>query len=141
MSISLKLVSMMLAMSALIACSNAALEYSGPNGGSRGGAPSEFSDVDYFELTLYPSLRNACVACHANPPAGVPAFAADDVALAFEDIVAYRLVNLLDPMQSRIVSRMWVDRHNCGIECDFWAEEFMEAIYEWEDLSRRPSRD
>lgn len=89
-----------------------------------------------FEDTLYKYLRSStCIACHnsGNPlgaGAQAPMHTDNDVALAHE--YALTRVNFDDPVNSKFVVRMAVDRHNCPkSNCTEAAAEMLDAIQQW----------
>jgi len=102
--------------------------------------PPQQTDVQRFQATLYPKLRdpaNFCVGCHGA--AQIPTFAVDDVMTAYNVITTQQKVNLANPALSRVYLRPAVDRHNCGANasCDRVAADFLAAIQAW--ANQQPS--
>jgi hypothetical protein len=89
-----------------------------------------------FQETLYPFLRsNACVGCHNSgnirgAGAQAPMHTDSDVELAHQ--YALTRVNFADPVNSKFVVRMRMDRHNCpNSDCASAATSMLEAINAW----------
>lgn len=89
-----------------------------------------------FQETLYPYLRaNTCAACHNSAlpnstAAQAPLHADSNVELAHE--YALTRVNFADPVNSKLVVRMAIDRHNCPqSNCAKAAEDMVAAINAW----------
>lgn len=96
--------------------------------------PVMVTDVDLFEQTLFPVLRdqaNFCVGCHGV--AQIPTFALEDVTAAYNVLISQQKVNLNDPMLSRVYQRPAIDRHICGgaATCDVVAADILAAIDAW----------
>ena len=99
------------------------------------------SDVQAFEQTLYPLLRqqaNFCVGCHGV--AQIPTFADATVMTAYNVITTQQKVNLANPDLSRVYLRPAVDRHNCGAtaSCDAIAASFLTGIQAWAQARPTP---
>ncbi|HEX4135286.1 MAG TPA: hypothetical protein VHY84_11800 [Bryobacteraceae bacterium] len=90
-----------------------------------------------FKDTLYPVLRANCSGCHSTENklgsgAQAPLHADKDVNLAHE--YALTRVNFRDPKNSKFVTRMAIDRHNCFAEnCGVAAKEMLVAVTAWRD--------
>jgi hypothetical protein len=89
-----------------------------------------------FQETLYPYLRsNTCVACHNSgigsaTAAQAPLHADNNVELAHE--YALTRVDFANPVNSKFVVRMAIDRHNCpNSNCAKAADDMLAAINEW----------
>ncbi len=88
-----------------------------------------------FQETLYPVLRANCKGCHstentAGSGAQAPVHADADVKLAHE--YALTRVNFREPEESKFVSRMAIDRHNCfAANCGIAAEQMLAAVVAW----------
>ncbi len=94
----------------------------------------ELTDVQIFEQTLFPPLRdsaNFCVNCHGS--FAQPLFAVETVNDAYNAVVGQQKVNLSNPAISRIYLRASEDRHNCGgdASCDAIGATFLAAITDW----------
>ena len=90
-----------------------------------------------FKETLYPVLRANCSGCHSTENklgsgAQAPLHADVDVNLAHE--YALTRVNFRDPENSKFVTRMAIDRHNCFAEnCGVAAKQMLVAVTAWRD--------
>lgn len=88
-----------------------------------------------FQETLYPLLRTNCAGCHNTENtlgwgAQAPLHSDVDPALAHEH--ALTKVNFRDIRDSKLSTRLWIDRHNCfSSSCDKAAEEMDTAITAW----------
>ncbi|HTR00682.1 MAG TPA: hypothetical protein VMH83_11850 [Candidatus Acidoferrum sp.] len=89
-----------------------------------------------FQQTLYPYLRsNGCATCHnSDNPTGTgaqaPMHSDSNVALAHE--YALTRVNFADPVNSKFVVRMGIDRHNCPqSDCAQAAADMLAAVKAW----------
>jgi hypothetical protein len=85
-------------------------------------------DPALFASSVYPLLRQYCVACHA-PNAQQPQspfFADSDVAAAYD--ASRKLINLDTPELSRFVARLGGEFHNCWSDCDANAATMLSAI-------------
>jgi len=88
-----------------------------------------------FEKTLYPILRKNCSGCHSTANksgsgAQAPLHADVDVALAHE--YALTRTNFRDIPNSKFVTRMAIDRHNCfAATCKASGVEMENAIKAW----------
>lgn len=94
----------------------------------------ELTDLQIFEQTLFPPLRdsaNFCVNCHGS--FAQPLFAVENVTDAYNAVVSQQKVDLNNPANSRIYLRASADRHNCGgdASCDAIAATFLAAITDW----------
>ncbi|MES2604973.1 MAG: hypothetical protein V4603_08550 [Pseudomonadota bacterium] len=89
-----------------------------------------------FKETLYPYFRsNTCVTCH-NSDIGIstgaqaPLHADSNVELAHE--YALTRVNFVDPITSKFVVRMGIDKHNCPRnDCAQAAIDMLAAVNAW----------
>jgi len=87
-----------------------------------------------FEETLYPHLlQSGCGGCHNTQGLGQAPFHSDsNVELAHE--YALTRVNFKDPVNSKFVVRMTLDRHNCpGTSCQKAGQEMLQAVNAWKD--------
>ena len=90
-----------------------------------------------FQDTVYPLLRANCAGCHntqntTGTGAQAPLHADVDVNLAHE--YALTRVNFREPVNSKLVVRMGIDRHNCfGGSCAIAAANMLEAVTAWRD--------
>ncbi|HVQ63773.1 MAG TPA: hypothetical protein VMT78_04505, partial [Terriglobia bacterium] len=88
-----------------------------------------------FKDTLYPLLRQNCSGCHSTENktgsgAQAPIHSDVDVNLAHE--YALTRVNFRELKESKFVSRMEIDRHNCFAEnCGVAANKMLEALTAW----------
>ncbi|HEY2858773.1 MAG TPA: hypothetical protein VGJ21_10185 [Terracidiphilus sp.] len=90
-----------------------------------------------FKETLYPVLRANCAGCHSTENklgsgAQAPLHADVDVNLAHE--YALTRVNFRDPENSKFVTRMVIDRHNCFADnCGVAGKQMLAAVTAWRD--------
>ncbi|MEY4588440.1 MAG: hypothetical protein RL497_516 [Pseudomonadota bacterium] len=91
-----------------------------------------------FEATLYKHLRSSgCAGCHNNAVAEelgghqAPLHSDDNVELAHE--YALTRVNFKDPVNSKFVVRLQIDRHNCPGTgtCADAAKVMLKAVEDW----------
>lgn len=102
----------------------------GATGVTGGGVPAQTS-LMAFQATVYPISRNSansCVGCHT---AVAPRHSSDNTLTAHD--AALTVVDFNTPQNSRIVTKLRVDRHNCGARCDALATEYQNAILEWKN--------
>ncbi len=98
------------------------------------------SSVEAFAQSLYPILQNNCQTCHAKTI--TPFFAADDISIAHDALMASKKVNLENVATSRLLTRLSVDKHNCWSgDCEADAKVISEAITAWKDAMAEPSSD
>ena len=85
-----------------------------------------------FETTLYPVVVNRCGGCHASQgPGGTPDFAHETVATALSVVESNTLANLGNPANSRLVTKLTLELHRCGTNCEAWSDEIRLAIEAW----------
>ena len=95
------------------------------------------TNVEAFQDTLYPLLRQNCSGCHSTENksgsgAQAPVHADVDVNLAHE--YALTRVNFRELPESKFVVRMAIDRHNCFAEnCGVAANKMLAAVTAWRD--------
>lgn len=97
-------------------------------GGAGGGVTGQTS-LEAFQQTVYPISRSSaysCVGCHM---AVSPRHASDNTLTAHD--AALSVVDFNNPANSRIVTKLKVDRHNCGANCDNIATQYQNAIQDW----------
>jgi hypothetical protein len=100
----------------------------GTGGGSGGGVATQTA----FETTLYPVVVNRCGGCHASQgPGGTPDFAHETVATALSVVESNTLANLGNPANSRLVTKLTLELHRCGTNCEAWSDEIRLAIEAW----------
>jgi hypothetical protein len=87
-------------------------------------------DSGLFSTSVYPLVRQHCVACHAPNASQVqsPFFADDNISAAYQ--ASQRLINLDSPELSRLVVRLSDEFHNCWSDCANDAAAMLEAITE-----------
>lgn len=91
--------------------------------------------LEVFKTTLYPVLRANCSGCHntqntSGSGAQAPLHSDIDPALAHEH--ALTKVNFRDVRDSKLSTRLWIDRHNCfGTSCKTAAATMDAAIEAW----------
>lgn len=125
-----KLLALML-MLVLVACGEAENTQTTQN--------AETVSVSEFQTTVYPLLLSYCSECHgASGPDGTPDFAHDDVSIAVTAIQTHSLVNLSNASESRLVSKLLNETHNCNSFCSDWANEFTLAIQNWAAFGDAP---
>ncbi len=94
---------------------------------------------DVFSSTLYPLLLENCAGCHSrSAPTTLrqsPYVADADPQFALTEIKSAKVVDLLTPTASRLVTKLFVDRHNCWTtSCRNDARSLLGAIDEWATL-------
>lgn len=93
------------------------------------------ASLEAFKQTLYPVLRSNCSGCHSteNPTGSggqAPLHSDVDPELAHE--FALTKVNFRDVHDSKLSTRLWIDRHNCfASSCKAAAQEMDSAIEAW----------
>lgn len=111
-----------------ISLSNGTATAGGATGATGGGVGTQTSLVA-FQSTVYPISRNSansCVGCHT---AVSPRHSSDNTLTAHD--AALTVVDFNNPQNSRIVTKLRVDRHNCGANCDSLANDYQNMIIEW----------
>jgi hypothetical protein len=109
----------------------------GTNGGGVGvGVPAGGGAIGQaaFVANVYPITTQYCAQCHLGAGPGFPHIAHPDGETAFRAVIDNQKVNLLDPMRSRLVQRLSVDRHFCWSNCTDNAAQMQAAIQVWADL-------
>lgn len=99
--------------------------------GATGGGVGTQTSLMAFQSTVYPISRNSansCVGCHT---AVSPRHSSDNTLTAHD--AALTVVDFNNPQNSRIVTKLRVDRHNCGAKCDSLATEYQNMILEWKN--------
>lgn len=99
--------------------------------GATGGGVGTQTSLAAFQATVYPISRNSansCVGCHT---AVSPRHSSDNTLTAHD--AALTVVDFNNPQNSRIVTKLRVDRHNCGAKCDSLATEYQNMILEWKN--------
>lgn len=99
--------------------------------GATGGGTGTQTSLMAFQATVYPISRNSansCVGCHT---AVSPRHSSDNTLTAHD--AALTVVDFNNPQNSRIVTKLRVDRHNCGAKCDSLATEYQNMILEWKN--------
>ncbi|WP_437878824.1 RICIN domain-containing protein [Sorangium sp. So ce513] len=96
--------------------------------------PSDFDmarSLEAFKTTVYPILTANCGGCHGSAgKAQAPMHADADPALAHE--YALTRVNFRKPVDSKLVVRMGIDRHNCfGRDCRDANTQMLNAVTAW----------
>jgi hypothetical protein len=111
-----------------ISLSNGMATGGGTTGAIGGGVETQTSLVA-FQSTVYPISRNSansCVGCHT---AVSPRHSSDNTLTAHN--AALTVVDFNSPQNSRIVTKLRVDRHNCGANCDSLANDYQNMIIQW----------
>jgi hypothetical protein len=91
--------------------------------------------LSVFTQSVYPLLRANCRGCHSTENttgtgAQAPLHADVNVVLAHE--YALTRVNFREPAQSKLVSRLAIDRHNCfDVNCKAAGKQMEDAISVW----------
>ncbi|KYF55508.1 hypothetical protein BE08_21720 [Sorangium cellulosum] len=87
--------------------------------------------LEAFKGTVYPLLTQHCSACHSTTSrAQSPIHADVDPELAHE--YALTRVNFRKPVDSKLVVRMGIDRHNCfGSSCKDANAQMLAAVEAW----------
>ncbi|WP_437520551.1 hypothetical protein WME79_27130 [Sorangium sp. So ce726] len=87
--------------------------------------------LEAFKTTVYPLLTTNCAGCHSTATrAQAPIHADLDPALAHE--YALTRVNFRKPIDSKLVVRMGIDRHNCfGRDCKDASTQMLAAVEQW----------
>lgn len=100
-----------------------------PNGGGNG-----VDGVAAFTATVYPIVRQNCVACHAGAGPGFPHVAHPDAGTAYRAVVDNQKVNFLNTNASRLVQRLETDFHYCfSNDCTADGIVMQAAIQMWAD--------
>ena len=90
-----------------------------------------------FQETLYPLLRTNCSGCHSTENktgSGAQAPVHSDVNVNLAHEYALTRVNFREPVESKFVTRMAIDRHNCFAEnCGVAAKRMLAAVTAWRD--------
>lgn len=95
------------------------------------------TSLEAFKETVYPIVLANCSACHSTINASgsgaqAPLHADKDPELAHE--YALTRVNFREPEESKLVTRLSIDRHNCfGNSCQDAANQMVDAIETWRD--------
>ena len=100
------------------------------------GLPESISvtlQVESFEQTVYPVLRQNCVGCHSGSGPGSPQFAHPDSTTAWSAVVDNQKVNFSDPISSRLVRKLSVNFHECWTDCASDADAMLMEIVAWLD--------
>lgn len=86
-----------------------------------------------FQTTVYPLLRENCGYCHSSDSkAQAPMHSDVNPVIAHE--YALTRVNFRKPVDSKLVVRMAIDRHNCFRDtCKQSADEMLKAVQAWAD--------
>jgi len=115
----------------------------GGNGGSvPGDTPAAVSDLDAdkaaFKTTVYDViLTQHCAGsgCHSEAPGenkDRPAFAYEDINVAYQEITTNHKVDLDGPTQSRIFRKPKYEKHYCWTaDCDADAQQILDQIKAW----------
>ena len=118
-------------LAALTACSPG---QNGGGGGSGGGGPANSQAA--FAQYVHPLLTQYCAGCHVNQ-AQSPFVGDHSVDLSYEQVVTFQLADLNTPANSRLVTRLAIDLHQCWTTCGNAADEMREAIQNWADASEK----
>lgn len=94
-------------------------------------APSTYDAV-------YNLVHNHCSGCHVTNPTlsatpVAPEFATNSEADSYSLASTIPLINLADPKQSRLYTRLAVDGHNCWTDCPTAAVQMLNAIKQFTD--------
>lgn len=94
-------------------------------------APSTYDAV-------YTLVHNHCSGCHVpNPTLNAtpvaPEFATDSESDSYSLASSIPLINLADPKQSRLYTRLAIDGHNCWTDCPTAAAQMLNAIKQFTD--------
>jgi concanavalin A-like lectin/glucanase superfamily protein len=89
--------------------------------------------LDAFSTTVYPLLRQYCVACHEGAGPGSPHFANPNVSTAYQAVTTQGKVNLSNPPSSRLVVKLSSLAHNCWSNCAENGATMAAAIQAWAD--------
>ncbi|MCJ8319394.1 MAG: LamG domain-containing protein [Colwellia sp.] len=86
------------------------------------------ADTGLYLTTVYPLLTTYCAACHSESAdfAQSPFFASDDLEQSYESVK--RVINLDEPVSSRLVLRLGNEFHNCWSNCQENSNEMKTAI-------------
>jgi hypothetical protein len=94
------------------------------------GSKSFPEDSNSFANTIWPVVTTYCAECHSDTAAlsnrQTPYFASADVNLAYES--AKSKIDLMSPVDSRLVLRLRDEFHNCWDDCDANADTIQAAI-------------
>lgn len=91
--------------------------------------------ADAFTQTLYPILNQNCASCHSTTGGVIPLIADADPTLALEELTLNNKVDLIQPGNSRVVTKLVAESHSCwsGI-CANDANALLAAIEQWTTL-------
>ncbi len=106
--------------------------------------PMPVDDRQAFDDTVYPLLVMNCgPACHVgNGTPGSPFIAHADLETAYRAVTDTQRVNLQDPAASRLVRRLFPERHNCwSADCEADANAMLMQVVAWADLVAPPAGD
>jgi hypothetical protein len=102
----------------------------GGPGSSAASNPAVAASKAKFETTVRPLLRANCIGCHESKVRPFHSSASVDV--AFDEIMAFHLVDFANPKGSRLYTRLGVDKHYCwGGDCVASSNAMLEAITAW----------
>ena len=93
--------------------------------------------LEAFKSTVYPLLRANCSGCHSTQNtsgSGAQAPLHSDVDPNVAHEYALTRVNFREPVNSKLVVRMAIDRHNCfGGSCAEASKSMLAAVTAWRD--------
>lgn len=110
-----------------------AIQLDAPTEREVGASKSFPSDPGNYATTVYPLLSAYCVNCHSenSNTQQQPFLASDDVAVSYQS--AKSKINLDDPANSRLVTRLRNEFHNCWDNCTANAMAMQTAIANFSD--------
>src|SRR5262249_34020331 len=83
-----------------------------------------------FETTVRPILETHCSACHASKIK--PLHSSPSVDVAYDEIMSFHLVDFATPKNSRLYTRLAVDKHQCWAgDCVASSQAMLDAIPAW----------
>ncbi|WP_096086934.1 LamG domain-containing protein [Agaribacterium haliotis] len=91
------------------------------------------ADTALFESTVYPLVKQYCEGCHSEEAATrqQPFLGSEEIDVAY--LAARSRINLDEPQNSRLVSRLGQEFHNCWTDCPSNAAEMQSAIQAFAD--------
>jgi|GEM_PF-1804477 len=94
--------------------------------------PSSVTSLQAFTQTAYTVTRARCISCHRNSVN--PFHASDSAQVAHDSLINGAKVDLVTPANSRLVTKLRNDRHNCWSDCNANANEMQNQIQQWKTL-------
>ena len=87
--------------------------------------------LETFKEDLHPFIEKSCGGCHGKETS--PLFATDKAEDVMHLLIDREILNCHDSSDSRIVTRLIEEKHNCPSDCDEDGEEMKNLIDDWLD--------